>query len=56
MPPEIAITFGFALLNNAIEFIKRIKAESGMTDEQLAAYAENQDLTNKDDIKKLLAL
>jgi hypothetical protein len=56
MPPEIAIQFGFALLNDAIDFIKRIKAETGMSDDQLAAYAEKQDLQNKDDIKKLLAL
>lgn len=56
MDPITAINFGFAALNAALDFIKRIKAESGMTDEQLAAYAENQDLQNKEDIKKLLGL
>ena len=52
MTPETA----FALLNLALDLIKRVRAESGMTDEQLAAYADKQDLQNKDDIKSLLAL
>lgn len=56
MDPATAITFGFALLNDALDFIKRIKAEAGMTNEQLSAHAETQDLQNLDDIKKLLAL
>ena len=56
MDPTTAITFGFALLNDAIEFIKKVRTESGMTDDQLSTYADQQDLQNKDDIKKLLAL
>lgn len=56
MTPDEYIQFGFGLLNLGIDFIKKIKAEHGMTDEQLAAAAETQDLANKEDIKKLLAL
>jgi len=56
MTPEEYLSFGFGLLNLGIDFIKRIKAEHGMTDEQLFAHAENQDLANKEDIMRLLAL
>lgn len=56
MTPEQDLQLAFSLLNLGIDFIKRIKAEHGMTDEQLAAHAETQDLANLDDIKKLLAL
>lgn len=50
-----AINFAFLLINAGLDFVKKIKAESGMSDEELAAYADNSDLTNKDDIKKLIA-
>jgi hypothetical protein len=56
MDPTVAINLGFAVLNEAINLIKGIKAQAGMTDDQLAAHAEALDLENKADIKKLLAL
>lgn len=56
MDPAVAIQLGFAVVDEAINLIKGIKAQTGMTDDQLAAHAEAADLQNKDDIKKLLAL
>lgn len=56
MDPVAIINLGLAVADEAISLIKGIKAQSGMTDEQLAAHAEAADLQNKDDIKKLLAL
>lgn len=50
------VTAALTILDGVIDLVKRIKAESGMTDEQLAAHADAQDLQNKSDIKDLLAL
>lgn len=56
MDPVAIINLSLVIADEAISLIKSIKAQSGMTNEQLAAHAEAQDLANKDDIKKLLAL
>lgn len=55
MTPE-TVTAALTVLDGVIDLVKRLKSESGMTDEQLAAHADAQDLQNKDDIKGLLAL
>ena len=56
MDPTVAIQLGFTVLDEAINMIKGIKAQAGMTDDQLAAHAEAADVQNLEDIKKLLAL
>ena len=48
------LNFILTLLNLAIDEYKRIKAEVGMTDAQLSAYADSLDLQNLADIKSLL--
>lgn len=55
MNPAI-ISLAFSLVDQAIQMIKEIKAQGGMTDAELSAHAEKQDLKNLDDIKALLAL
>ena len=49
------INLALTLLNLALGWISRIKANNGLTADQLIAAAETQDLSNKDQIKALLA-
>lgn len=50
------LAIGLQVLDGVISMVKNIRAQSGMTTEEVAAHAEAQDLQNKDDIKALLAL
>lgn len=56
MDPTLALSLGFAVLDEAINMIRGIQAQSGMSNDQIAAHAETLDLQNLDDIKKLAAL
>lgn len=56
MDPVAAVNLALAVADEAINFIKGIKAQAGLTADQLVALADAQDLQNKDDIKALLAL
>ena len=56
MDPQAAVTVGLTLLNSVISLIAHLKAEAGMTDDQLIAHADSLDLQNKEDIKALLAM
>jgi hypothetical protein len=56
MDPEQAVIMALTLANAVIDFIKGIQKQSGLTPEEIAALADAQDLQNKEDIKKLLAL
>lgn len=56
MDPTVALTFAFNALDEVLSLIAHIKSQGGLTDEQVAAHADQQDLQNKDDIKKLIAL
>lgn len=50
------LAIGLQVLDGVISMIKNIKAQAGMTTEEIAAHADAQDLQNKEDIKALLAL
>lgn len=50
------ITIGLTVLDEVIAMIKTIKAQNGLTTEEIVAHADAQDLKNKEDIKALLAL
>ena len=56
MDPTVAINLGLAVLDETINLIKGIKAQAGMTSDQLVTHANAQDLQNLEDIKALLAL
>jgi hypothetical protein len=56
MDPSLLINLGLTAIDEVVNMIKHIKAQSGMTTEQIVAQADAQDLQNKDDIKALLAL
>ncbi len=56
MDPNVAVSLGLTILDEAIVFIKSVKGMSGLTPEQLVSLADAQDLKNKEDIKALLAL
>lgn len=55
MDPNADIQLGLTLLNIILNEINRIKAERGLTGDQLADLADKQDLANADAIKALLA-
>jgi hypothetical protein len=55
MDPISAVTLGLSLLDKAVSWIEEIKAQTGMTVEQILAHADTQDLANKEAIKSLLA-
>lgn len=56
MDPNLVVNLALTALNEILSIISHIKAQSGMTTEQIAALADQQDLANKDAIKALLAL
>ncbi len=56
MDPNLIVSLGLTAVDQIISLIKHIKAQGGMTTDQIAAAADAQDLQNKDDIKALLAL
>jgi len=56
MDPNLVVSIALTALNEILSIIAHIRAQSGMTTEQIAALADQQDLANKDAIKALLAL
>jgi hypothetical protein len=56
MDPNLIVNAALAALNEILTLLKHVRSQSGLTDEQLAAQAEAQDLQNLEDIKKLLTL
>lgn len=56
MDPNVIVTLALTAVDQVITLIKHIKAQGGMSTEQIAAAADAQDLQNKEDIKALLAL
>jgi hypothetical protein len=55
MDPITMVNLGLGIVDAAIKLINEIKAQSGMTGDQLIAHADSQDLANKEAIKALLA-
>jgi hypothetical protein len=56
MDPNLIVQLALTGINAGIDLIKHIKENSSLTTDQILALADAQDLKNKDDIKKLLAL
>jgi len=56
MDPNLIVNLALTALNEVLSIIAHIKAQSGMTTEQIADLADQQDLANKDAIKALLSL
>jgi len=55
MDPVAIVNLGLGLLDAALKLMNEIKAQSGLTGDQIIAQADAQDLANKDAIKALLA-
>lgn len=55
MDPNAAVNLGLMVLDLVIGEINKIKAQSGLTGDQMADLADKQDLANADAIKALLA-
>lgn len=56
MDPNLVVVGVLKGIDELLSLIKQIRAQGGMTTEQLVAHADGQDLQNKEDIKALLAL
>lgn len=56
MDPNLVVIGVLKGIDELVNLIKHIRAQGGMTTEQIAAHADAQDLQNKEDIKALLAL
>ena len=56
MDPNVIVSLALTALNEVLSIIAHIKAQGSMTNEQILAVADQQDLANKDAIKSLLAL
>lgn len=54
MDPVLAINLGLQVLNLVLGEINKLKAQAGLTGDQLAALADQQDLANADAIKAIL--
>ena len=55
MDPNLVINLALTALNEVLSIIAHVRAQSGLTTEQIVALADQQDLANKDAIKALLA-
>ena len=55
MDPNAAVTLGLTVLDFVLQEIAKLKANSGLTNDQLVAHADQQDLQNADQIKAMLA-
>ena len=55
MDPNLVVNLALTALNEVLSIIAHIRAQSGLTTEQISAMADTQDLANKDAIKALLA-
>lgn len=56
MDPNLAVKLGLAVLDGVLTLIASIRAQGGLTPEEILAHADAQDLQNTDAIKALLAL
>lgn len=56
MDPNTVVNLALTALNEILSIIAHVRAQGGMTTEQIAALADQQDLDNKEAIKQLLAL
>jgi hypothetical protein len=56
MDPNVIVNLALTALNEVLSIIAHIRQQSGLTTDQIAAMADQQDLENKDAIKALLAL
>lgn len=54
MDPSLAINLGLSILDAVIGEINKVRAQSGLSGDQLAALADTQDLANAAAIKALL--
>jgi len=54
--PNVVVNLALTALNEVLSIIAHIRQQSGLTTDQIAAMADQQDLENKDAIKALLAL
>lgn len=54
MDPTLAINLGLSILDAVIGEINKVRAQSGLSGDQLAALADTQDLANAAAIKALL--
>lgn len=56
MDPNLIVSLALTALNEVLSIIAHIRAQSGLTTEQIATLADQQDLANKEAIKQLLEL
>jgi hypothetical protein len=56
LDPNEAVSLALTALDGVLSLVGHLKAQAGMTNEQLVAHADNLDLQNKEGIKALLAL
>ena len=54
MDPNAAVNLGLLVLDTVLGEIAKLKAQHGLTGDELAAMADTQDLANLDSIKALL--
>lgn len=54
MDPNAAVNLGLLILDTVLGEIAKLKAQQGLTGDELAAMADTQDLANLDAIKALL--
>jgi hypothetical protein len=54
MDPSLAINLGLSILDAVIGEINKVRAQAGLTGDELAALADTQDLANAAAIKALL--
>jgi hypothetical protein len=50
------VTIALGILDQVIQFVKHVRAQSGLSDTDLSTQIDAQVLQNSDDIKKLLSL
>jgi hypothetical protein len=55
MDPNLVVNLALGALNEVLSLIAHVKAQGGMTTEQIVALADQTDLANKEAIKALLA-
>ena len=53
--PVADVQLALKLLDIGLQWLNRLKAQGGMTTDQIIAHADSQDLANLDAIKALLA-
>jgi hypothetical protein len=56
MDPQVIVSLALSIADAALSLIARIKANSGLSVEEIAAQADALDIKNRDAIKALLAL